>query len=72
MMGPMLITRLAHAGVLVEAAGSRVVIDPGVFCPDEAFEVGGLDAIVITHQHPTTSTATVWGVCSRAIPPPRC
>ncbi|WP_159085857.1 MBL fold metallo-hydrolase [Aeromicrobium chenweiae] len=48
----MQITRFGHAAVLVEAAGSRVLIDPGVFSPDETFALEGLDAIVVTHQHP--------------------
>lgn len=46
------ITRFGHAAVLVEAAGTRILIDPGVFSSDEAFELEGLDAIVVTHQHP--------------------
>ena len=46
------ITRFGHASVLVEVAGTRVLIDPGVFSSDEAFALEGLDAIVVTHQHP--------------------
>ncbi|ADG96759.1 conserved hypothetical protein [Segniliparus rotundus DSM 44985] len=45
--------RLAHFGqscVLVEHAGTKVLIDPGSF--SHGFEgVSGLDAILITHQH---------------------
>ncbi len=48
----MQITRFGHAAVLVEAAGTRILIDPGVFSADEAFVLEGLDAIVVTHQHP--------------------
>ncbi|MDR7086910.1 L-ascorbate metabolism protein UlaG (beta-lactamase superfamily) [Aeromicrobium panaciterrae] len=48
----MQITRFGHAAVLVEAAGTRVLIDPGVFSAEEAFALEGLDAIVVTHQHP--------------------
>lgn len=48
----MQITRFGHAAVLVEAAGSRILIDPGVFSSDEVFALEGLDAIVVTHQHP--------------------
>jgi len=29
-----------------------VLIDPGVFCDDDVFALTGLDAIVVTHQHP--------------------
>lgn len=47
----MQITRFGHAAVLVEAADTRILIDPGVFSPDEAFALEGLDAIVVTHQH---------------------
>ncbi len=48
----MQITRFGHAALLVEAAGARILIDPGVFSADEAFALDGLDAIVVTHQHP--------------------
>ncbi|MRJ77430.1 MBL fold metallo-hydrolase [Aeromicrobium sp. SMF47] len=48
----MQITRFGHAAVLVEAADTRVLIDPGGFSPDETFALEGLDAIVVTHQHP--------------------
>ena len=50
-MEPMQITRLGHAAVLVEAAGARILIDPGAFSDASAFELTGLDAIVVTHQH---------------------
>lgn len=48
----MQITRFGHAAVLVEVADARILIDPGVFSSDEAFALKGLDAIVVTHQHP--------------------
>lgn len=48
----MQITRFGHAAVLVEAADTRILIDPGAFSVDEVFELDGLDAIVVTHQHP--------------------
>ena len=48
----MQITRFGHAAVLVEAADTRILIDPGVFSPDETFGLEGLNAIVVTHQHP--------------------
>jgi len=48
----MRLTRHGHACLLVETGGARVLIDPGVFSPDAAFELSGLDAVVVTHQHP--------------------
>lgn len=47
----MQITHLGHAAVLVETAGQRVLIDPGAFS-DGWPGLEGLDAIVVTHQHP--------------------
>lgn len=47
----MQITRFGHSAVLVEAADTRILIDPGVFSADAVFELEGLDAIVVTHQH---------------------
>lgn len=39
-----------HSCVLIEAAGQRVLIDPGTF---SAFDdVTDLDAVLVTHQHP--------------------
>ncbi len=52
MMDHMLITRFGHAALLVESATTRVLIDPGTFCSDAVFALTGLDAIVVTHQHP--------------------
>lgn len=48
----MKITRLGHACLLVESTSARVLVDPGVFTRAEAFELGDLDAVVVTHQHP--------------------
>ncbi len=48
----MQITRFGHSAVLVEAAGARVLIDPGVFSVDSLWELTDLDAIWVTHQHP--------------------
>lgn len=46
------ITRFGHSALLVESGPHRVLIDPGTFSRDEAFSLTGLDAIVVTHQHP--------------------
>ena len=50
--GHVKITRMGHAAMVIEVDNTRVLIDPGVFCPDETFELDDLDAIVVTHQHP--------------------
>jgi L-ascorbate metabolism protein UlaG (beta-lactamase superfamily) len=47
----MRVTHLGHACVLVESADRRVLIDPGNF--SSGFEeLTGLDAIIVTHNHP--------------------
>lgn len=46
----MRITKLGHACVRIEHDGRTVVIDPGVFTDPEA--VDGVDAVLITHEHP--------------------
>src|SRR5690606_7656716 len=51
-MGPMQITRFGHSAILVESSGTTVLVDPGGFSPDETFALEGLDAIIVTHQHP--------------------
>jgi L-ascorbate metabolism protein UlaG (beta-lactamase superfamily) len=44
------LAHLGHACLLVEAAGARILVDPGSFTP--GFEtVTGLDAVIVTHQH---------------------
>ena len=50
--GHVKITRMGHAAVLIEASDTRILIDPGVLSVDAAFELEGLDGIVVTHQHP--------------------
>ncbi len=49
------ITKLVHACLLVETNGTRVLLDPGVFTPqDDRFDlsmVEGVDRILITHEH---------------------
>jgi L-ascorbate metabolism protein UlaG (beta-lactamase superfamily) len=47
----MRISHLGHACLLVEAAGSRVLVDPGTFSTGWE-ELGDLDAVIVTHQHP--------------------
>lgn len=47
----MRLTHFGHSCVLVEIADRRVLLDPGAF--SAGFEdVHGLDAIIVTHQHP--------------------
>jgi L-ascorbate metabolism protein UlaG (beta-lactamase superfamily) len=48
---PMRITHLGHSCLLVETDGARVLIDPGAWSPDW-HGTTGLDAILVTHQHP--------------------
>ncbi len=50
--GHVKITRMGHAAVVIEAADTRLLIDPGNVSVDETFELDGLDGIVVTHQHP--------------------
>lgn len=47
----MQLTHLGHAAVLVEAAGRRILVDPGNFSTSW-HGLRDLDAICITHQHP--------------------
>jgi L-ascorbate metabolism protein UlaG (beta-lactamase superfamily) len=47
----MKLTKYAHACIVLEEQGKKLVIDPGVFTP----ELGPLDnivAVVVTHDHP--------------------
>ncbi|AKU16635.1 MBL fold metallo-hydrolase [Luteipulveratus mongoliensis] len=46
----MQITHHGHSCLQLDVAGSRIVIDPGVFSDLDSIE--GADAICITHQHP--------------------
>jgi L-ascorbate metabolism protein UlaG (beta-lactamase superfamily) len=50
--GHVKIIRMGHAAVVIEAADTRLLIDPGVLSEDATFELEGLDGIVVTHQHP--------------------
>src|SRR3954447_22332644 len=46
----MRVTQLGHACLLVEAAGTRLLIDPGVYS-DDFTTLTDLDAVLVTHQH---------------------
>lgn len=45
----MQLTHLGHSCLLLEAAGQRVLIDPGAFSDYE--DVADLNAVFVTHQH---------------------
>ncbi len=47
----MVITKYEHACIVVEEAGQRLVIDPGVFSKSLPGNITGVVAIVITHSH---------------------
>lgn len=52
----MRIRHLVHSCLLVEVAGRRVLVDPGVFSADAVHALdpelrGGIDVVAITHQH---------------------
>lgn len=49
-MTVMQLTAWGHAGVRLERAGRRLVIDPGSFSAPEVLE--GADAVLVTHEHP--------------------
>ena len=45
------VTHFGHSCVLLDTGAARLLIDPGNFSTD--FEnVTGLDAVLVTHQHP--------------------
>ena len=45
------VTHFGHSCVLLDTGAARLLIDPGNFSAD--FEdVTGLDAVLVTHQHP--------------------
>ena len=49
--GPMQVTHFGHSCVLLDTGAARLLIDPGNF--SQGFEdVTGLDAVLVTHQHP--------------------
>jgi len=63
------LTRLGHACLLVETPSTRILIDPGNFS-SSWHGLTGLDAILITHQHPdhvdVDNIGTVIGANSEA------
>src|SRR5439155_8465127 len=47
----MRLTHIGHSCLLVETGGARILLDPGTFSP--GFEtLTGVDAVLVTHQHP--------------------
>ena len=53
----MKIRHLVHSCLLVEAAGRRLLVDPGSFSTETVGALGadvlaGIDAVLVTHQHP--------------------
>jgi L-ascorbate metabolism protein UlaG (beta-lactamase superfamily) len=49
--GPVQITHVGHSCLLVETGGARVLVDPGGFTPGWE-QLSGLDAVLVTHEHP--------------------
>jgi L-ascorbate metabolism protein UlaG (beta-lactamase superfamily) len=47
----MQLTHLGHSCLLVDVAGARLLVDPGVFSRGWE-ELAGLDAVLVTHAHP--------------------
>ncbi|CCH76071.1 conserved hypothetical protein [Nostocoides japonicum T1-X7] len=47
----MRLTHLGHAALLVEVADVRILVDPGTLAPGWE-TLTGLDAVLVTHQHP--------------------
>ncbi|RKT77737.1 L-ascorbate metabolism protein UlaG (beta-lactamase superfamily) [Terracoccus luteus] len=47
----MRVTHLGHACLLVEAADRRILVDPGNLSP-AWHDLEGLDAVLVTHNHP--------------------
>ena len=45
----MRLTKYTHAAVTLERDGRRLLVDPGIWVEDEAFE--GVDDVLVTHEH---------------------
>ncbi|MDP3207701.1 MAG: MBL fold metallo-hydrolase, partial [Rhodoglobus sp.] len=52
----MKLTKFEHACMVIEKAGSRLVIDPGGYTPPLT-DLDGVVAVVITHEHADHWTA---------------
>lgn len=63
----MQITHLGHSTVLVEVADVAILIDPGNFS-DAWTHLRGLDAVLVTHQHPDHVDTGRLGVLREANP----
>ncbi|RFA22717.1 MBL fold metallo-hydrolase [Subtercola boreus] len=46
----MRLTKLAHAALVLEESGKKLIVDPGVFTADP-IDAAGAVAIVVTHEH---------------------
>lgn len=47
----MILTKFAHACVVLAADTTSLVIDPGIFTPEAATLLESVDAVLITHDH---------------------
>jgi Cft2 family RNA processing exonuclease len=66
----MQLTHFGHSCLLVELDGTRLLFDPGTFS-DGFTGLNELDAVLITHQNPTTWTSTPCRSCWQTIPTTR-
>ncbi len=53
----MTITKFGHSCLLIEQAGARILIDPGVFSSVPA-ALTGINTILLTHEHPDHTDVT--------------
>ncbi|MGA7272804.1 MAG: MBL fold metallo-hydrolase [Acidimicrobiia bacterium] len=66
----MKLTRLGHSALLVETDRTRVLIDPGNMS-SSWHDVTGLDAVLVTHQHPDHVDTSHLGALLEANPDAR-